>query len=567
MKFIDNVMKEVKNRRFKYIFVFWLVISIQLVMGTNLQGKGYLFKNISDVIINVAKVIIFTIIFVFTNYFLLKIKSKIYDWKISKKNVSKNDEQDNGHLLKIKNWVKRHEFLICFLVIIICWIPTLLAFYPSIVSYDGRFQIRDYFFFRRLNMGHPIITTFYFYIFYAFGFGYLNSPTLGMLTFSIFQMSVMALIFACVVRFVFEESGKKYIRNISLIFYAIFPYNQLLSITTTKDVIFAGFVLLFIIYLYKMIKNKNKILDYIAFSGIIIIMLAFRNNAVYALILLIPILLAIMLKDDMKVLKNIIIVIVISIILYQCLNNVLVGLVKNGEEQPSNVWLWTFSQAIGKISKDEGDSLKEEEKEKIKNYYTDYKQLGESYRPAIADRTVNLAKIKLINENKIDFLKFSFQLAQKYPQEYLESALNTIRGYWYLNDNSFCSINHDIDKNMENYGALELFCFKIGFDEYEVKESSKLPKLKKFYKDMLCKNKFKNIYVIRLLFQPALYFYILFACLLYSIYKRQKLQFLLEIYLFLYFLTCFLSPGALVRYIYAVIVCIPVILGLKSNKK
>ena len=36
-------------------------------------------------------------------------------------------------------------------------------------------------------------------------------------------------------------------------------------------------------------------------------------------------------------------------------------------------------------------------------------------------------------------------------------------------------------------------------------------------------------------------------------------------YLFLYFLTCFLSPGAIIRYIYAIIVCTPVIVSLKKR--
>lgn len=128
-------------------------------------------------------------------------------------------------------------------------------------------------------------------------------------------------------------------------------------------------------------------------------------------------------------------------------------------------------------------------------------------------------------------------------------------------DNSFYSI-HNEDFS-EKYGALELYCFKVGKNQYEIKDDSKNPKLKEFYTRLFCKNEYQKIYLIKLLFQPATYFYVLIVCLLYSIYKRQKNEILVETYLFLYFLTCFLSPCAIIRYIYAIIVCVPVIVSLK----
>ena len=60
----------------------------------------------------------------------------------------------------------KYKWIIYFSIIIICWIPTLLAFYPCIISYDGGYQIRDFIFGQELRH-HPILvtvlyTTFYF---------------------------------------------------------------------------------------------------------------------------------------------------------------------------------------------------------------------------------------------------------------------------------------------------------------------------------------------------------------------------------------------------------------------
>ena len=59
----------------------------------------------------------------------------------------------------------KHKWLIYFSIIIICWIPTLLAFYPCIISYDGGYQIRDFIFGQELRH-HPILVTVLYTTFY-----------------------------------------------------------------------------------------------------------------------------------------------------------------------------------------------------------------------------------------------------------------------------------------------------------------------------------------------------------------------------------------------------------------
>lgn len=126
------MMKIIKDKKFKYILIFWLVISIQFVIGANLQYKGYSIKDGKDFAISVIKIILLTIIFVALHYCCLELKNKIQK---RKKVIPKDKEQCKN---KIIEWMKQHNFLLYFLIIIICWIPTLLAFYPVILSYDGR---------------------------------------------------------------------------------------------------------------------------------------------------------------------------------------------------------------------------------------------------------------------------------------------------------------------------------------------------------------------------------------------------------------------------------------------
>lgn len=312
---------------------------------------------------------------------------------------------------------------------------------------------------------------------------------------------------------------------------------------------------MFIICLYKMLKYKYKIQDYIVFIGISVMMLTFRANAVYAFLVLIPIAILIFINNK-KQLGKFLVITVISIIMCQCFNNLMLNLV-NEKSEGNDIWMLIFSQATGKIVNERKNELSDYDKEKISYYFGNYEEIGKRYIPYIGDPAFKLAEKNVINANKKEFLNFMIQLIKKYPRELIDSYLNTVRGYWYVLDDSFGKIR--IRKYKDKMGILELYCLPVGIDEYKIQEKSKIPMLKTWYLNMFCQNQILKIPVLRILFQPATYFYILFAYVLYALYKKFKVRLLIGIYLFLYFLTCFTAPCAIIRYIYAIIVSVPVI--------
>ena len=116
-------------------------------------------------------------------------------------------------------------------------------------------------------------------------------------------MTFMALIFSYAVKII-DESNKKWLKNISLIFYAIFPYNQLFAMMTTKDVIFAGLMVVFIIKLYKMLDEKYKAADYIFLVIIGVLMLLSRNNSVLILKASLPFIILVLIKNKQNMSKT-----------------------------------------------------------------------------------------------------------------------------------------------------------------------------------------------------------------------------------------------------------------------
>lgn len=564
---LENIRKIITEKKFKYIYFFCLILSIQFVLGYQLQKFEYTAQNGKGVLINIINIIIFSVVLTTIVYILKNIIRQV-----EKKVQIKGKLQEEKRQIKDKKVVnskkQTNNFRIMyFLIIILCWMPAFFAFCPAILNYDGPSQIMAYSVSKgRMTTQQPIISTLMMVSFFEFGIKVLGSSTLGMMCFSLFQMCFMAGVFAYTVNFVWKETDNKVIITLVLIFYAIFPYNQLFPLMTTKDTMFAGFTLFFVVQLYQFPREKFGIKEYVLLSIFAVFMLLFRNNAAYALVVALPIMM-IFLRDNKKKMFDIAIVFVIIFIVYQlCFDGLIIA--TDSVMQSDREKLSVISQAIARISKQKRDELTEAEIEKINYYFDDIDKLIEVYDTNISDDTKRAIVIEKYEENPQGFYKLFLSMVKKYPIICVDSFLDTIRGYWYIFDNSFNQIFHE--ESPETKGCLELTFYVVtdGTRENLVRDLNELPVLRKFYRSMFCQNNYTKIPVLYIVFQPAIYFYIALACLLYAIYKKDKNLVLPTIYLFLYFLTCFLGPGAIIRYMYANIVATPFILAMcKNNKK
>lgn len=564
---LENIRKIITEKKFKYIYFFCLILSIQFVLGYQLQKFEYTAKNVTGVVINIINIIVLSVVLTTIVYILKNIIRQV-----EKKVQIKGKLQEEKRQIKDKKVVnskkQTNNFRIMyFLIIILCWMPAFFAFCPAILNYDGPSQIMAYSVSKgRMTTQQPIISTLMMVSFFEFGIKVLGSSTLGMMCFSLFQMCFMAGVFAYTVNFVWKETDNKVITTLVLIFYAIFPYNQLFPLMTTKDTMFAGFTLFFVVQLYQFPREKFGIKEYVLLSIFAVFMLLFRNNAAYALVVALPIMM-IFLRDNKKKMFDIAIVFVIIFIVYQlCFDGLIIA--TDSVMQSDREKLSVISQAIARISKQKRNELTEAEIEKINYYFDDIDKLIEVYDTNISDDTKRAIVIEKYEENPQGFYKLFLSMVKKYPIICVDSFLDTIRGYWYIFDNSFNQIFHE--ESPETKGCLELTFYVVtdGTRENLVRDLNQLPVLRKFYRSMFCQNNYTKIPVLYIVFQPAIYFYIALACLLYAIYKKDKNLVLPTIYLFLYFLTCFLGPGAIIRYMYANIVATPFILAMcKNNKK
>lgn len=455
----------------------------------------------------------------------------------------------------------KHCQKILFLFIVICWLPTFIAFFPGIFNYDGPSQIVSLFN-NNVSSHHPIIHTWLLSFFYSLGSLIFIYPTQGALLYTLFQMFTMAFIFSYAIKFIYDSTKNVRLTIVTLLFFSIFPTNVLLPLMTSKDVLFAGLVLLYIINWFKIMEKETPPKsDYLNLIIITILMLLFRNNAIYSFIISFPFWLF-LLKKKSK-LKFVSLFLLCIIIFYSCSSILMVA--TNAKKGSPKEKLSIITQAIGRISKNELNNLTEEEIQKIDFYFGNIKTLSNAYIPYLSDKTKDLLDYNKVLDNKTDFYNFAFSLIKKYPIVSIESFLATCRGYWNIFDNTFCSISNEEFPRAKGY--FEITFYKIHSDNYVI--PNYIPVIREFYITMFCENNYRFVPIINIIFQPAFYFYFLVGYVIYMACTKNIKNLLPSIFLLSYFLTCFLGPCAIIRYIYCIIVCLPVLISkiIPSSKK
>ena len=271
----------------------------------------------------------------------------------------------------------KKRFMLYFLIIFISYIPIFLAYYPTIFAYDVHFQLNEMLHHNN-TLHHPLIHTLFIYVCYKFGI-VIGSVGIGMAIYSIIQMLIMSLIFSYFLNYMHEKGINKKIIYIALVFFAIFPVNSILSLSTTKDVIFSGLFLLTFIKFYEFVDSKKITLKWkISYIIISVFMLLFRNNAIYALLLAIPVILFFNKKNR----KVWIILNIISIMLFSIIYSTMAYIFEAKPTEKSER-IPVPIQQVARVYVEKQDELDTDLKKEIEIFFKE--DIREMYIPFFAD--------------------------------------------------------------------------------------------------------------------------------------------------------------------------------------
>lgn len=532
----------VKNRRLMLCAFLWsLPVAASFVLGWRLQLEGTVFGG--------GSVAAFA-----GRFFLFLLESAVLSVPGSvlaafflrgRKQKSVGAEKRQKQRLAWQVWIFYAA------VIFFCWLPVFLAYYPSVFAYDAEGQLyqviaHDY------STHHPLLHTLFLGAFFRLG-GMLGSYSAGMAIHSVVQMLLMATTFGWALSYLYQRRMARWVRILLLLFYAFFPANSVLALSTTKDVLFSAMVMIHTVCLYRMACDREMRMSrkeqavYIAFA---VLMLLFRNNAVYAFVISMPVLWIGMGKGKAR---KAYFKMALTVFLLFAAGSTVLKVATHAQSGSPREMLSVPLQQMARTRVVAEETLDPAMRQELEAYLPS-EWVFAAYHPHLADPVKNRA---VIHDNPKGLIETWIKLGMQHSAIYVDAFLDNSLGLWFLQDISHAQVYGIGTESGFGYLSTDNRTMPAGC---EIVEHSLLPGLRVFMEKIVSDNEYGKIPVVRILFAPALYWWLLYLCIVTAIYRKRYREILPMAFLVAYYLTLLLSPTVLVRYMYPIMATIPVIL-------
>lgn len=436
---------------------------------------------------------------------------------------------------------KKFMFVICFLIIMLCWMPYFLSFYPGNLSPDSISELTTVINnFANTSDHHPIIHILFIAIPYKIVFGITNNVTISVAAVTLTQMIVMASIFSSLIVFLRNRKVKDKILFAILAYYAILPMHGYYSIVMWKDVIFSGLLLLLTMELVKIIEkqNNNKLnfKQLISFIIVSIFCVFFRNNAIYMYFLL-AIATFIFFRKYYKIFIPAFVI--VFGVYYTVKGPVFEAL--NITKSSSSEYIGIPLQQIGRMAYKDANFTKKE-KETL-NKLMPLKEMKKAYDPIISDgiKFNSYYNSNVFDENKGEYLKLWLGLIKRYPTIALEAYSISTLGYWYPG---------------VSYGSV---CYGIIENDYGLKNDPKLGNQVQYFLFDIEK---RGVPILNIEWSIGLCFWLILVFAILAVKKVGKKALYIYVPVFGIWLTMMAASPvyAEFRYVYGAFTCLPLLM-------
>lgn len=446
-----------------------------------------------------------------------------------------------------------------FLVIFLVWGLAYLALFPGIYDYDSISQTFQFLVSGEVNGHHPVLHSFLISFFMEIGKRLFDSYEIGLGFFTFLQLIFLAYVATRVLNFLQKKNYKR-LFLFGNCFYLFFPLHYIMVMWDTKDTLFTAFFVLVSLELIELIDEStiNKFAKYksIIFVINVLFMCMIRNNAMYALILLIPLCFLCVKKYR----KRIIFLFIMSLVLFGLYQNIL--LPNLGVEAGNKREMLSIPcQQLAKVYVETPDVFSQEEKEILFELIPEKNIMDYQYRPMISDATKNYLDTDKLMTDLPKYGKLYLEIGLRSPRKYIEAFLQNSCGFWYPNK------EYPDERMFHPYTEFEMADPNLfGGDYIYLERHSLFPIYEKVLKLFSENTIWRRIPLISNFFVPGMYFFVILLGVGLSFYRKNYEQLFIFCYWAAYWFTLLISPVALVRYAYPVIMGLPLMLSLIGNK-
>ena len=431
---------------------------------------------------------------------------------------------------------ERKVFWISAGVLLLCWLPYLAAFYPGLFTYDVSYQFMQYNN-GELNTHHPLLHTLLVGGFYDLGWYLFGYPVRGILMYALFQMALLALVMASAVACLHRCHAPRWTCALTLVCGAALPFNTLLSISTTKDTLFAASVLWLTVLAFEAFHSPERVrskgwnarfLLAIMCTGLM------RNNGFICIAgAALAGLAALMRKPALG--RRVIALCLCGAVAYTSINWGLKAATR-AADGPAGEMFSVPAQQLARVYVMTDDEAKEE----IKAFLP----TAENYAPSISDHVKNTFKPHEVSMPA--FLKLWAEVGLRHPVIYLEAIAETTRGFWHL--------------DATPAGQYLETTFHTDEANWLV-EDSMWPQLRDTMNRLYSHNEYQDIPLYSVILPPAFWCWALVWIMTAGLYLRRKAAVCAGTAVSALYLSTLLGPCVMFRYIYPVAICVPFLLG------
>ena len=177
-------------------------------------------------------------------------------------------------------------------LLLLCWLPVFLAFYPGAFVYDAAdeyVQVAA----RSFTTHHPLIHVLLLGGFVAGGNKFFGSFNLGIAAYTLFQMVILASVFSYTILWIKRRASSKWTEPVGLLFYGFFPVIPMYAVCSAKDGLFTAAFLVVVLQMLSFFEEPESFLakksNWIASILAAAMMMLLRNNGCYAYFVWIPV--------------------------------------------------------------------------------------------------------------------------------------------------------------------------------------------------------------------------------------------------------------------------------------
>ena len=323
---------------------------------------------------------------------------------------------------------EKKDFLINFGILILLYLPVLLAEYPGFFVYDAQDELNEVLT-RTFTTHHPLIHVLLLGGTIALFHKISGSWNLGIFMYLLFQMLVIAAVFAYVIGFMKKRGFGTGCRILCILYYGLFPPIVMFTLCSSKDGLFSALLILVTVFLFQLtgdtktfLADKRKVLLFIASATL---MPCFRHNGFYAYLVFVPFAIWYFRKKLNKVFVT---CLISPVILYLIISNALSLALTDGDTHHQEMLTVPIMQ-LSRTYKYHRDEFTEDEVRILTSY------IPSENLDLYTDRVSDLVKVGFDNTryrgNSVDFWKLWYAKLKEYPMTYVNAMLLTSYGYVY----------------------------------------------------------------------------------------------------------------------------------------